>query len=93
MSNYAAGHKIIANYYSNPSILLPQTNTPTGLWGVANNARIITANRYFTEFRLKFIAFPDLLWLNAAINLTWQNVKEQQVDNLATELYSIQIKN
>ena len=86
MSNYAAGHKIIANYYSNPSILLPQTNTPTGLWGVSNNARIITANRYPKEVGFRLIAFSGLLWRNAAINHTWQNVKEQQVDNIATNL-------
>jgi len=34
------------NYYSNPNVIHPKTGTVTGVWGVANNARVLTANRF-----------------------------------------------
>ena len=35
------GHRKRKNYYSNPSVILPQTGTPTGVAGVSNNARVL----------------------------------------------------
>jgi len=46
MAYPANGYWAIANYYSNPSVRYPRTGTVTGVWGVANNARILTANRF-----------------------------------------------
>jgi hypothetical protein len=42
----ADGHRTRVNYYSNPDVLYPTTGTATGVTGVANNARILTDNRF-----------------------------------------------
>ena len=42
----AEGHRTRVNYYSNPNIIHPTTGTPTGVADVADNARIITMNRF-----------------------------------------------
>jgi len=34
------------NYYSNPDVIYPGTNTATGVFGEANNARQISSNRF-----------------------------------------------
>ena len=35
-----------ANYYSNPAVIFPETQTPTGVAGLSDNARLITENRF-----------------------------------------------
>ena len=40
------GHYTRVNYYSNPSVMFPITNTATGVAGKADNARVITMNRW-----------------------------------------------
>ena len=42
----AAGHTTRVNYYSNPSVLYPPTNTPTGLLPLSNNAAVLSLNRF-----------------------------------------------
>ena len=42
----ASGHRTRVNYYSNPDVIYPRTGTPTGKVGVANNAKILTNNRF-----------------------------------------------
>jgi len=42
----ASGHSTRVNYYSNPEILYSVTDTPTGLEGLSNNARLIQENRF-----------------------------------------------
>ena len=46
MAYWAPNHHVIANYYSNPSVDFPITQTPTGVADVSNNARVITENRF-----------------------------------------------
>ena len=41
-----ANHMNRMNYYSNPSVYLPQTGQPTGIVGLADNARVIRENRF-----------------------------------------------
>ena len=47
---YTMGHpgrgRARVNYYSNPSVIYPLTGTPTGVAGAANNAYVITQNRF-----------------------------------------------
>ena len=38
------GHGRRMNYYSNPDVMLPNSGTPTGVAGVANNARVLRQN-------------------------------------------------
>ena len=45
MAFRAPGFETRVNYYSNPDVLYPGTNTPTGVIGLSNNARVITENR------------------------------------------------
>ena len=45
----AEGHETRANYYSNPSIDLPATGTPTGVAGLSNNAAVLLLNRFSME--------------------------------------------
>jgi len=45
----AEGHETRANYYSNPSIDLPATGTPTGVAGLSNNAAVLLLNRFAME--------------------------------------------
>ena len=40
------GHWTRVNYWSNPDVIFPATNTPTGVRGVSNNARVLTENRF-----------------------------------------------
>ena len=40
------GFNARVNYYSNPSVILPLTGTPTGVAGVSNTAAVITQNRF-----------------------------------------------
>ena len=42
----SAGHTTRVNYYSNPSVLYPPTNTPTGLQQLSNNAAVLRVNRF-----------------------------------------------
>ena len=42
----ANGHRTRVNYYSNPTIPFPATGKPTGTFGVADNARVMTVNRF-----------------------------------------------
>ena len=42
----AAGHTTRVNYYSNPSVLYPPTNTATGLQQLSNNAAVLRVNRF-----------------------------------------------
>ena len=42
------GHYTRVNYYSNPSVIFSTTNTATGVAGRADNARILTMNRWTT---------------------------------------------
>ena len=44
MAYEGAGHYKRVNHYSNPNVLY--NNNPTGVEGISNNARLITANRY-----------------------------------------------
>ena len=46
LAYYAAGHATRVNYYSNPSVLYPPTNTPTGLEPLSNNAAVLRVNRF-----------------------------------------------
>eukprot|EP00088_Acartia_fossae_P054754 TRINITY_DN6318_c0_g1_i2.p1 TRINITY_DN6318_c0_g1~~TRINITY_DN6318_c0_g1_i2.p1 ORF type:complete len:529 (+),score=57.41 TRINITY_DN6318_c0_g1_i2:44-1630(+) len=39
-------HRTRVNYYSNPTVPFPPTGTPTGVFDVANNARVLTVNRF-----------------------------------------------
>ena len=39
-------HPHLANYYSNPYVIHPNTRTATGILGQANNARILTMQRF-----------------------------------------------
>ena len=41
-----AGYNARVNFYSNPSVILPLTGTPTGVAGVSNTAAVITQNRF-----------------------------------------------
>jgi hypothetical protein len=45
MSYSAPGYELHANYYSNPSIIFPETGTPTGIKGISNNAAVLMRNR------------------------------------------------
>jgi hypothetical protein len=45
----APNHKTRVNYYSNPSIDLPATGTPTGVEGLSNNAAVLLLNRFAME--------------------------------------------
>ena len=40
------GHYTRVNYYSNPSVIFPITDTATGVAGKEDNARVITMNRW-----------------------------------------------
>ena len=40
------GHEQRVNYWSNPSVKLSLTGTPTGVAGVSNNAALLTAQRF-----------------------------------------------
>ena len=42
----AEGHTKRVNYYSNPSVDYPVSQTPTGVEGLSDNARVITQNRF-----------------------------------------------
>ena len=42
----APNHWARANYYSNPAVIFPETQTPTGVTGLSNNARVITETRF-----------------------------------------------
>merc|ERR1711962_620456 len=46
MTYNAFGHRNRVNYYSNPEVIFPTTGTATGVTGVSNNARVITAARF-----------------------------------------------
>merc|ERR1711962_455608 len=46
MAYNAFGHYNRVNYYSNPDVIFPTTGTATGVTGVSNNARVITATRF-----------------------------------------------
>eukprot|EP00088_Acartia_fossae_P016028 TRINITY_DN1892_c0_g2_i4.p1 TRINITY_DN1892_c0_g2~~TRINITY_DN1892_c0_g2_i4.p1 ORF type:complete len:527 (-),score=57.13 TRINITY_DN1892_c0_g2_i4:73-1653(-) len=46
MAYYNKNYRTQVNYYSNPTVRLPINNAPTGKFGSANNARILTANRF-----------------------------------------------
>ena len=46
MAYSAPNHRRVVNYYSNPNVKLSITGTPTGIAGISNNARILTANRF-----------------------------------------------
>ena len=41
-----SGYNARVNYYSNPSVILPLTGTPTGVDDVSNTASVITQNRF-----------------------------------------------
>ena len=41
----ADGHYNRVNYYSNPEVIFPTTGTATGVTGLSNNAKVISANR------------------------------------------------
>ena len=41
-----SGYNARVNYYSNPSVILPLTGTPTGVAGVSNTASVISQNRF-----------------------------------------------
>ena len=45
MAYIADGHYERVNYYSNPNVDFPRTRKPTGVVGVADNAKVITENR------------------------------------------------
>ena len=42
----AAGHSTRVNYYSNPSVVYPVSQTATGVVDLSDNARVITQNRF-----------------------------------------------
>jgi len=44
LAYHANGHHTRVNHYSNPDVLYK--NNPTGIEGLSNNARVITANRF-----------------------------------------------
>ena len=46
LAYWANGHSTRVNHYSNPSVLYPPTNTPTGLHPVSNNAAVLRLNRF-----------------------------------------------
>ena len=46
MAYRRSGYNARVNYYSNPSVILPLTGTPTGVAGVSDTARVITQNRF-----------------------------------------------
>ena len=46
MAYSAAGHSTRVNYWSNPSVNYPLTGTPTGVAGEANNAAVLTSQRF-----------------------------------------------
>ena len=46
LAYYRSGYGVRVNYYSNPSVVLPLTGTPTGVEGVSNNAAVIMQNRF-----------------------------------------------
>ena len=46
LAYYGEGHSLRVNYYSNPSVNHPLTNTPTGVDGLSNNAAVFTENRF-----------------------------------------------
>ena len=46
MAYYFPGHRTRVNYWSNPKIKFPVTGTPMGIVNVANNARVLTENRF-----------------------------------------------
>jgi hypothetical protein len=50
MAYQGFGHSTRVNYYSNPFVTFPRTGTPTGVTGMANNARVITMNRLDSSF-------------------------------------------
>ena len=37
------------NYYSNPAVIHPGSGKPTGIAGKADNARVITENRFLVS--------------------------------------------
>jgi len=43
--NTSSGHPERRNYYSNPDVFLPDTNTPTGT-EMSNNAKVLIQNRF-----------------------------------------------
>ena len=46
LAYYKEGFSPVVNYHSNPSVILNQTGTPTGIAGLSNNAYVITKNRF-----------------------------------------------
>ena len=40
------GHSTRVNYYSNPSVLYPPTNTPTGIQPISDNSAVLRLNRF-----------------------------------------------
>ena len=45
MAYYTSGHYGRVNYWSNPGVIYPLTDTPTGVTDVSDNARLLTENR------------------------------------------------
>ena len=48
MAYFSDGHGRKVNYYSNPEVIFPATNTATGVVGLSNNARVISSNRFYS---------------------------------------------
>ena len=46
MSYSAEGHQKRINYFSNPRMILPESGTPLGVEGEADNAGVLTKNRF-----------------------------------------------
>jgi len=46
MAYSATGYETRVNYWSNPSVIFPITQTPTGVAGSENNAALLTLRRY-----------------------------------------------
>merc|ERR1711922_82950 len=46
MAYSATGYETRVNYWSNPSVIFPITQTPTGAAGSENNAALLTLRRY-----------------------------------------------
>ena len=46
MSYYAQGYSTQINGYSNPDVVYPTINKPTGVEGITNNAAVLLRNRF-----------------------------------------------
>ena len=46
MANPAPGHPYRRNFWSNPRMILPESGTPLGVEGEADNAAVLTNNRW-----------------------------------------------